>query len=285
MEIISPYCGAGGIDEGIKQAGFKTTIAIDINSDCCKTMKLNHDCEVIHGKVSDYLSSLPEKPFAIVGGPPCPEFSRANPKRTYDLCEVNNFWTIVSNLKPKYYLMENVYDMKKFVHRKQFLINCADYGVPQLRERRFFTNLPLPIPTYSIEGQTILARGYDHRQHWVGVKDVLSLKDDELHIVDMKFTGRNSILLTRDVSTPAPTITTGNNLRFVSKMLFSKKYTGIPIDPKMGRALTNEELTILQGFPKDYKFHGSKSSVKIQIGNAVPPPVIKAFFEPLKTLI
>jgi len=42
--------------------------------------------------------------------------------------------------------------------------------------------------------------------------------------------------------------------------------------------LTNEEIAKLQGFPIDYKFHGSKQSIKTQIANAVPPAVIKAFF-------
>ena len=49
-------------------------------------------------------------------------------------------------------------------------------------------------------------------------------------------------------------------------------------DGTYARKLTNEELAILQGFPKEYMFFGSKTSVRRQIGNAVPPPVIKAFF-------
>lgn len=281
MKVLSLYCGAGGIDEGLKQAGIKTTIAIDSWKDACITFKENHpNCEVINGKVSDNIESLP-KADIIVGGPPCPEFSRANPERSFDLCEVNNFWKVIDHCKPKTYLMENVQDMRTYLRRKNYLVDCADYGVPQNRNRRIFTNLPLPEPTHSSDGGLVLglfSHEIDPRKQWVGVKDVLELKEKERYTIDMKFTGRNALMLTREVSKPIQTITTANNLRLVENEIISKKYTGITIDTKQGRPLTNEEFAILQSFPKTYKFLGSKQSIKKQIANAVPPLLIKAFF-------
>lgn len=280
VDCISLYCGAGGIDEGLKQAGIKTTLAIDSWKDACNTFKLNHpDCEVIHGKVIDYLESF-SKADIIVGGPPCPEFSRCNPGRTFDLCEVSNFWHVVGKCKPDYYLMENVQDMKTYLKRKYYLVDSADYGVPQNRIRCLFTNLKQPEPTHDLDGQTVSMWGsHNQRKKWVGVKDVLKLSPNERYTVDMKFTGRNAIMLTRSVDRPIQTITTANNLRLVENELFSKKHTGIPIDTKQGRGLTNEEFAILQSFPKEYKFVGSKQSIKKQIANAVPPLLIKTFFE------
>jgi len=92
MKILSLYSGGGGIDEGLKQAEIKTDIAIDYNYDACRTLKMNHpDTEVIcGGRVGDYVESLP-KASIVVGGPPCPEFSRANIGRTFNMCEINNF--------------------------------------------------------------------------------------------------------------------------------------------------------------------------------------------------
>jgi len=91
MKILSLYSGGGGIDEGLKQAEIKTDIAIDYNYDACRTLKMNHpDTEVICGRVGDYVESLP-KASIVVGGPPCPEFSRANIGRTFNMCEINNF--------------------------------------------------------------------------------------------------------------------------------------------------------------------------------------------------
>jgi site-specific DNA-cytosine methylase len=50
------------------------------------------------------------------------------------------------------------------------------------------------------------------------------------------------------------------------------------------RKLENHEIAILQGFPNDYKWFGGKSSVRKQVGNAVPPPLIRAFGEMLKNM-
>ena len=53
-------------------------------------------------------------------------------------------------------------------------------------------------------------------------------------------------------------------------------------DGQYARKLINDEVKIIQGFSGNYKFHGGITSVKKQIGNAMPPQPIKAFFEQLK---
>lgn len=275
MKTISPYCGAGGIDEGLKQVGIITTIAIDHWKDACETFKLNHpDTEVICGKVADYIESLP-KADIVVGGAPCPEFSNANVERTFDLCEVNNFWKVVEKCQPGIYLMENVPDLqKKFHNRESYLINSADYGVPQKRKRRFWTNLSLPDPTHAkfaqhtIEGKTI--------PKWISVGEALNIKiiDDGIHkIYPASYLKRNKILAEKHhpnvLNQPAHTIATRDRVsgrEFITDGIVCRKHT-------------NTELAILQGFPIYYKWFGGKDSVHRQIGNAVPPPVIKAFFD------
>lgn len=343
MTVISLYSGAGGIEEGLKQAGIKTDIAIDNckkfpHQDPLMTIKLNHpDCEVICGNVADFIESLP-KAEIVVGGPPCPEFSRANSNRSFDMCEVNNFWKVVEKTKPKIFLMENVQDVKKKLWKGNYLINAADYGVPQTRLRRFFTNLPRPEPTHAENPQNTLS-GVTLKK-WVSVKEALGLDGNHLEdrkitfgvsefrkysmdrpsptthtdtrffIVDKKFPGRNAYELTKSVDGPSMTIVANNDLQITDHKIFSTKYLhdknptmfdkrklnlmdepGFTItskdrssgsemitDGKHARKLENLELAILQGFPADYKFYGNKTSVRRQIGNAVPPPVIKAFF-------
>ena len=51
---------------------------------------------------------------------------------------------------------------------------------------------------------------------------------------------------------------------------------------KFPRALTNRERASLQTFPLRYKFHGNKTSVRKQIGMAVPPLAAKAIFSNIK---
>ena len=114
LKAISLYSGGGGIDRGAEMSGnVETILSIDIGKPECETMKANFpDCEVIEGFVQDYIDSLP-KADVVFGGPPCPEFSTANMYRTFDMCEVNNFWDAVEHVKPKYHLMENVPDVNK----------------------------------------------------------------------------------------------------------------------------------------------------------------------------
>jgi DNA (cytosine-5)-methyltransferase 1 len=51
------------------------------------------------------------------------------------------------------------------------------------------------------------------------------------------------------------------------------------------RALTNRERARLQGFPDDYKFLGSNTEVRRQIGNAVPPAGIYAFAKRIQDVL
>ena len=61
----------------------------------------------------------------------------------------------------------------------------------------------------------------------------------------------------------------------------------VPLQNKKGyylRCLLPDELKQIQGFPKDYKISGNKSKQIIQIGNAVPPPLIQMIVESLMSI-
>jgi DNA (cytosine-5)-methyltransferase 1 len=51
--------------------------------------------------------------------------------------------------------------------------------------------------------------------------------------------------------------------------------------PEQHRSLTLHEGALLQGFPADFRFYGTRHDVRLQIGNAVPPPVARAAGEAL----
>jgi len=313
---ISLYSGADNLGDGLIQAGGKIKLAIERDSDCCETIKLNHpDTEVINGLVSDHLESLP-RADCVIGGPPCPEFSRAKTNRTMDLCEVNNFLKAREITKCKYHFMENVQDLFKVHKEKNFLINCADYGVPQTRIRRIFTNLPLPKPTHAkIPSSTLFE---EPMKKWVSIKDALGIdgiildktqqcwkqkihlyKTDKPHptiltdgsdnglwfVSPTGFDGKNKKQSSCSIDEPIMTIVNGNDYIFTDKPVMSTKYHQFKNDYKEIRRLTNEELAILQGFRTDFKFYGKKTSTKRQIGNALPAAISKAFFEQILTPI
>jgi len=150
-KILSLCCGAGGLDQGLKEAGLETTLAVDYDPkrpkysrDCLETIKLNHpNTETLWGNILEHEDSFGKQDI-VVGGVPCPEFSNAKLDKTYDDTLVKCFWRIVEKTHAKYWLLENVPGIIKVCKLRNFLINCADYGTPQKRIRRFYTNLPRP---------------------------------------------------------------------------------------------------------------------------------------------
>lgn len=308
MNILSICSGGGGIDEGIKQTGFQTKLAIDrdpkdvkYSKDCKKTFELNHpDTEFIVGDILEHEDSF-GRFDVVVGGVPCPDFSSANAKRTFDDTLVKCFWRIVKKTKVKYWMMENVPDVIQVCKNRNYLINCADYGTPQIRKRRLFTNLKKPDFTHAPEAYVDLM-GVSVKK-WVSVEEALGLKGimidkkfghwkrdksgsystqnplrtidtqpQEIFVQDRKTTFGDG-WRTRKAINPCFTLLSDSRAWLVSKIGFDGEFV---------RKLTNDETKIIQGFPKDYRFHGGKTSVKKQIGNAMPPQPIKAFFEQLK---
>lgn len=138
----------------MRQAGFKTTTAVDVKKYCCETMRLNHpDTEVIQGTIAS-LEGTFDRYDMVVGGPPCPEFSTANIKHTNDASEVNRFWRIVQETGARHVIMENVQGVLNFLPAaakpyKKHVVIAADYGVPQTRTRAIVTDLPRPQQTHT----------------------------------------------------------------------------------------------------------------------------------------
>lgn len=72
-----------------------------------------------------------------------------------------------------------------------------------------------------------------------------------------------------------PTITAG----------FDSFTRGRYAHPEQHRSLTLHEGARLQGFPKTFRFYGTRYDARVQIGNAVPPPVAKAAAEAVRRVL
>lgn len=160
--IIDLFCGAGGLSLGFKQAGYRILLANDIESSCIDTYMHNHpeipsdsiflgDIKKLVNGINDHFDVA--KVDVIVGGPPCQGFSMANRQRLID--DPRNYLykeyvRIVNNVKPKFFVMENVKGMLSVAHqvKEDFertgydvsfsVVNAKDFGVPQNRERLIF---------------------------------------------------------------------------------------------------------------------------------------------------
>lgn len=162
--LVDFFCGSGGLSLGFHREGFKILLANDIEEVCTKTYSFNHyeipRSRIVHGDIKvvvDELDRLVTEDVDIVmGGPPCQGFSMANRQRIID--DPRNilykyFVKAIENLKPKFFVMENVKGMlsvaeqvKEDFHNLNnvdydvdyYLFNAKDFSVPQNRERLIY---------------------------------------------------------------------------------------------------------------------------------------------------
>lgn len=170
LRAIDLFCGAGGLTEGFRNAGYEIGFALDWDKDSCETYKKNHpDTYVAHASITDYTPEQIEKLAGgkidvVLGGPSCQSFSTAGRRSGWvakgdprnDLWE--HMFAVVRHLKPRAFLLENVPGMvyfksgsfgdkilKRFAAegytvRKEILL-AADWGVPQRRRRLFIVGV------------------------------------------------------------------------------------------------------------------------------------------------
>ena len=160
MRVISLFSGCGGLDLGFKRAGFEISAAVEHASKCWSTYELNHrDTKLIRDDIKNVnASDFPDDIDGIIGGPPCQSWSSAGLRKGIDDPRGKLFYEyirILSEIKPKFFIAENVSGMldernnkavisicREFVKSgydvRYALLNAADYGVPQSRERVFF---------------------------------------------------------------------------------------------------------------------------------------------------
>ncbi len=120
LTTIDLFCGAGGITEGFRQAGYKCLYAIDFNPSAMETFRANHpdtwaecdgienvDPKVIRRKLGLQRGALP----VLVGGPPCQGFSINAPERFLDDPRnslFKHYLRFLDEFQPQAFLFENV---------------------------------------------------------------------------------------------------------------------------------------------------------------------------------
>lgn len=160
---VSLFSGAGGMDVGFDKAGFDIAFANDVDADACETYRLNHTGRIHRGSLLNpaVTELLTQKHVDLVfGGPPCQGFSVAGKMDPDDERSrlIHSFFDVVDTLQPKSFVCENVkalaflnrwagvratlMDRGRKHHRIALVIlNAADFGVPQIRERMFLVGL------------------------------------------------------------------------------------------------------------------------------------------------
>lgn len=155
-KVVSLFSGAGGMDLGFIHKNFEIIWANDFFKEAVDSYKLNIGNHIVFGDITKIESSdIPDNPDVIIGGFPCQGFSIANTKRSME--DKRNFLykemlRVIKDKKPKYFVAENVKgilsmekgqvikmilnDFRELGYEVDYrLLNAAEYGVPQLRER------------------------------------------------------------------------------------------------------------------------------------------------------
>jgi DNA (cytosine-5)-methyltransferase 1 len=165
--VIDLFCGAGGLSEGFRQAGFRVLLGSDIEKNFGDTFSQSHIGAKFVAKPIQSLSSaeilsitglIKGQLDVLVGGPPCQGYSVNNHSRGEHDPRAGLFreyLRIVRDLSPKWLVMENVTgllsisngqliqtianEISKLGYAVQWqVLRAEDYGVPQERRRVVF---------------------------------------------------------------------------------------------------------------------------------------------------
>lgn len=173
------------------------------------------------------------------------------------------------------------------------LLNSANYGVPQKRERVIFIGkkkngkITHPEPTHSENGENGLKK-------WVSVKEAIGDLEDKKEDINFNhiMTSHNEEFTEKINNTPIGKSVFGNYSDAFFKAYpdqpsrtVKENHGGVFVHYNHNRVMTPRELARLQSFPDDFIFEGSKSKQLVQIGNAVPVGLAKAIAEHIKELI
>lgn len=327
LAAISLFSGAGGLDIGLEAAGIETRVAVEADTFACATLRHNRPSWRVFEQPIEELSTRSLLRAAgrrkreldlVVGGPPCQPFSKSGYWANGETEQLRDpragtlkaFMRVVEESLPKAFLLENVpgfaYDETngglQYVRRvcqrinretrsnylvTACLVNAADYGVPQLRERLIVVGMrdgsafKFPEPRFGRE------QGQPYRTAWDAIGDLpdqgpsdetLALTGKWADLVPSIPEGENYLFHTnRKGGVPL----FGWRTRYWSFLLkLSKRLPSWTIQAQPGsavgpfhwknRKLSCRELLRLQTFPDDFEVLGSRVEVQRQIGNAVP---------------
>lgn len=208
-KIVSLFSGVGGIDAGFEDAGFFTVFATDIWDVSCRSLNENFpDTEIVCDTIENIDFREVRKKYGniagLVGGPPCPPFSKSRFYRTEKkrgikdedgFMTVSNYFRAVEELEPEFFLFENVHGFVFKPHQAALefiesecerlgykisyeVMNAADYGVPQTRQRFICIGVKKDMEDFVFPDKSHHEKGTG--QKWVTCGDVLNDIDIDL---------------------------------------------------------------------------------------------------------
>ncbi|GAA4784949.1 DNA cytosine methyltransferase [Microbacterium gilvum] len=334
---VSLFSGCGGLDLGFQNAGFEILVGVDTDRFAAESHAVNFPrSKFFHGSIADFTrekavalvgAEALEDVDLLVGGPPCPPFSKSRfyltdkPRAMDDPVgevTITGYLDTLSWLRPRSFVLENVAGMAFKVHKDTLdhilatakslgyttatrVLNAADYGVPQIRQRFFIVGTldgsEFEWPTATNADPKLADEG--GLPAWRTAGSVLSDLDTEENASDAGHVagGKHRSLLEQ--------IPPGDNYLFFTakrghpnpQFEWRSRYWSflLKLSPDMpawtiqarrsnnmgplhwrNRILRIEEVKRLQTFPDGWYLGGKVEQQWRQIGNAVPPVLAEA---------
>jgi DNA (cytosine-5)-methyltransferase 1 len=352
-KALSLFSGAGGMDVGVKQAGFEIVGCVEFDPYACETLRANISQENLHTKVFEedvrkidpavLMKDLGLKAGELdllCGGPPCQAFSQIGKRHSIKdergllLFEMVRFAEI---FKPRSILIEQVKGLLSakdendkvggvFDHLisrlenlgyvpKWKVVNAAEYGVPQLRQRVFIVatlkpnGFQFPVPTHGSPkkatplfsllpfvtvGDVIMDLGKPYKQNgFIPENSHLDVTPDgDKFRMNGVPEGSHLSAQTHLPKEQIRNLTKKDTTKF--KRLSRQEPSNtlrcgeIFFHPKENRYLTPREYMRIHGYPDSYilrgPIRGRSGRVRHldqhrQIANSVPPPIARLLAE------
>lgn len=344
---VEIFSGPGGMGLGAQLAGIDVALAIERNAYAAQTYLTNHKNTTVVvddiQNINEFRYEKKNNQVILFGGPPCQGYSNSNRKTRSNENPKNwlfqEFMRSIELVCPDWVVIENVPGLKS-IDKGFFLekicndfhslgytpnfkiLNAADFGVPQKRERIFIVasrnGIAFEFPTgaYADNHISVADALFDLPRLENGSKEPMlkyrhkarseysKLMRGNLRKATQNYVSKNSELVLERYKH----IKQGGNWSDVPDELMSnyKDHTrchhgiyrrlkedepafvianyrkSMLIHPTENRGLSVREAARLQSFPDSYKFMGPLVHIQQQVGDAVPPLLAKAIFENIK---
>lgn len=287
-KIISLFSGCGGMDLGFlggfeflnrtyDKHDFDIIWANEIDEHAVRTYRHNLGNHIVHGDIWQHLDEIPTSADIIIGGFPCQDIS-INGKGAGISGSRSGLYkamlSAVERVRPKIFVAENVKGLLMKHHRKDletvlsdfrnlgyqvdyYLLNAADYGVPQTRERVIIVGRLPEIPEIQIE-KTNTSNSYVTARQAIG--DLVDKVEDEIanHIWSRAEKSPDQGSRKLDAERAGYTIR-------------AECHGNIQWHYELPRRISMREAARIQSFPDNFIFQAKLRATERQIGNAVPP--------------
>lgn len=293
MKVVSLFSGIGGLDLGFIRQGFEVIYANDFDKFAVQTYRHNYEHEIVEEDITKINpESIPEHDL-LIGGFPCQPFSMMGEERGFEDTRGTLFFDIVRIIKyhsehkkkPKAIVLENVRRLlthdkgNTFAVIKRVLgelgytlfykvLNSADYGVPQTRNRIILVGFSNSDAKFSFPEKQEL----NHT-----MQDLLEKNVDEKYFLSERIiptilshgTGNYYSKSEIDLEIARPLCATMHKMHRANQ-------DNYVTDGGRIRRLTPREAARLQGFPESFEFPVSDTQAYRQCGNAVTVNVAEA---------